>query len=85
MLVVDGIAGPKTDAAILHYQQGRRLPSDGRVDPKGPTIRSLVAAYLAAINAGFTQIASGGDLTPPLPVETFVAVLKNSLSALRGK
>jgi hypothetical protein len=42
-LAVDGICGPKTIAAIQEYQR-RNLhmnPPDGRVDPGGPTFRSL--------------------------------------------
>jgi hypothetical protein len=37
-LAMDGIAGPKTNAAILEYQQKHHLPPDGRVDPGAPTL-----------------------------------------------
>jgi peptidoglycan hydrolase-like protein with peptidoglycan-binding domain len=42
-LKVDGICGPKTKAAILHFQLrqfGNRL-ADGKVDPAGPTMSKL--------------------------------------------
>lgn len=41
-LKVDGIVGPLTLAAIRRYQQARTHTIDGRVDVRGPTIKSLV-------------------------------------------
>lgn len=41
LLVVDGIAGRLTCAAILKYQQSHVPVTDGRVDPGGPTLASL--------------------------------------------
>jgi peptidoglycan hydrolase-like protein with peptidoglycan-binding domain len=41
-LKVDGIAGPLTIGAIRRYQKARTHIVDGRVDPHGPTIKSLV-------------------------------------------
>jgi hypothetical protein len=41
-LVVDGIAGPKTMAAIACFQRGALATPDGRVDPGGPTIARLL-------------------------------------------
>lgn len=48
-LAVDGVAGPRTIAAIEHCQrQFVRLPQpDGRVDPHGPTLRLLNAMEAA--------------------------------------
>ncbi|HNY42859.1 MAG TPA: peptidoglycan-binding domain-containing protein [Bryobacteraceae bacterium] len=40
-LVVDGIAGPKTMAAISDFQRGSLSSPDGRVDPGGPTLARL--------------------------------------------
>jgi peptidoglycan hydrolase-like protein with peptidoglycan-binding domain len=40
-LVVDGIAGPRTIAAIEKYQNRHLGWADGRVDPDGPTIHAL--------------------------------------------
>lgn len=41
-LDVDGICGPKTNAAIVSYQNKNLGWNDGRVDPNGPTIKSLM-------------------------------------------
>jgi len=38
---VDGVAGPQTAAAILHFQQLHTRLADGRIDPHGPTFREL--------------------------------------------
>lgn len=41
-LKVDGIAGPRTVAAIRSFQQNQRMARpDGRVDPQGPTWQAL--------------------------------------------
>jgi len=32
-LAVDGVAGPKTKAAVAAFQRGRRLAADGIVEP----------------------------------------------------
>lgn len=40
-LVVDGIVGPKTIAAIQKFQKARFNWADGRVDPTGNTIKAL--------------------------------------------
>lgn len=40
-LVVDGIAGPKTMAAITDFQRNQLTGPDGRVDPGGPTLSLL--------------------------------------------
>jgi peptidoglycan hydrolase-like protein with peptidoglycan-binding domain len=42
LLAEDGIAGPKTNAAIKKFQTRQALKVvDGRVDPNGPTLRKL--------------------------------------------
>jgi len=40
-LAVDGIAGPKTAAAITCFQRACITHADGRVDPGGPTLSRL--------------------------------------------
>jgi hypothetical protein len=42
LLAEDGIAGPKTNAAISGFQRRQALKVvDGRIDPAGPTLRKL--------------------------------------------
>lgn len=42
LLVVDGLCGPKTNAAIRNFQSKQQLPVvDGRADPDGPTMQAL--------------------------------------------
>ncbi|HZL70937.1 MAG TPA: peptidoglycan-binding protein, partial [Planctomycetota bacterium] len=40
-LVVDGLIGPKTVAAILNFQKAHFSTADGRVDPNGSTLKAL--------------------------------------------
>jgi peptidoglycan hydrolase-like protein with peptidoglycan-binding domain len=51
LLAVDGIVGPKTTAAIEEYQRKNALPTDGRVDPGGPTLKHLVRSHLNALES----------------------------------
>jgi peptidoglycan hydrolase-like protein with peptidoglycan-binding domain len=51
-LAVDGIAGPKTNAAILNFQKANLgLTQDGRIDPTGSTLRMLNARLDASAMA----------------------------------
>jgi uncharacterized protein (TIGR02594 family) len=54
-LAVDGIAGPKTNAAIEMYQRKALGWADGRVDPGGKTLASL------------NQKAGAATAVPPKP------------------
>ncbi len=44
-LIVDGLCGPKTTAAIVNYQVGFLKSPDGRVDPGGATLKKLNSGY----------------------------------------
>lgn len=75
LLAVDGVAGPKTTAAIEHFQRQRGLQSDARADPDGPTLQRLLNEHLSALAAGIVQVRmapgdtvqarQGGDLLAP--------------------
>jgi hypothetical protein len=52
LLAVDGLIGPKTNAAIQRFQKAQLGWADGRVDPGGPTITRL---------GGFAKRGGGVD------------------------
>ncbi len=86
-LAVDGIAGPKTDAAILQYQKSHGLAADGRIDPGGPTLKHLVDAHLASFQAGLIKpyIARGTlGTVPPLDPELITSVIRSYIGSLRS-
>lgn len=85
LLVVDGIAGPKTAAAIELYQRRNGLATDGRVDPTGRTLKSLIGNFWTSMVAGVTappMTRSSG--IAPLPDEVIAAAFAESLSKLRS-
>ena len=87
MLVVDGLAGPKTNAAIEKYQRDHKLPTDGRIDPSGPTLKHLVNAHLAAMEAGVIRPPCLGvrpSNAPPITQGQLVAVVRKYFDALRS-
>jgi hypothetical protein len=47
-LVVDGLCGPKTTAAIWKFQKAQGLPADGRIDPGHATLAKLNTVLGAA-------------------------------------
>jgi peptidoglycan hydrolase-like protein with peptidoglycan-binding domain len=51
LLAVDGIAGPKTDAAILAFQRSLAGVLDGRFDPTGPGLRTLFDQHISSFGA----------------------------------
>jgi len=55
-LAIDGIVGPKTQAAINKFQQTTMGFADGRVDPDGPTIKRLQALHFNALVVGIRNI-----------------------------
>jgi peptidoglycan hydrolase-like protein with peptidoglycan-binding domain len=70
MLMVDGVVGPKTIAAIESFQRSFGLPVDGRIDANGPSIRKLADQFVATIAHGLIRPASathhGGAPLPDL-------------------
>ena len=42
-LVIDGQYGPKTETAIRNFHRANGCPQDGRIDPSGPTFRTLAS------------------------------------------
>ena len=51
-LVVDGLSGPKTVAAIWKFQQAQGVPADGRIDPGHVTLAKLNTVLGATRPAG---------------------------------
>lgn len=67
-LVIDGICGPKTIAAIELFQQVLALPvKDGRIDPHGPTIQKLMAFHFLSIAKGMKGVRSAHAFGGGLP------------------
>jgi hypothetical protein len=59
LLVVDGLIGPKTNAAIRRFQKAQLGWADSRVDPNGPTIARL---------GNFAKRSGGVDFDKGAPV-----------------
>jgi len=54
LLKVDGMAGPKTIAAITRFQEKVTGQADGRIDPGRTTIRKLAEAHFDHVAQGLT-------------------------------
>lgn len=52
LLMVDGICGPLTLAAIREFQTEFASTTDGRVDPHGPTLHLLIYSYMTILRLG---------------------------------
>lgn len=78
-LTVDGSAGPKTQAAIIAFQEASNLIADGVINPKGPTLRRLIEMQLQDAVAGIDSEVQG--LLRPMPSDR-AAVLSPLLEQL---
>jgi len=86
-LKVDGVAGPLTNAAILQYQRAHALEADGRVDRGGRTLKQLVDAHLASLQAGVIApylVRGALDTVPSLDKDTIASVVHDYFSSLRS-
>ncbi|HEY1336231.1 MAG TPA: peptidoglycan-binding domain-containing protein [Bryobacteraceae bacterium] len=52
LLKVDGVCGAPTIAAIREFQAQFTGHADGRVDPNGRTLRTLIFSYMAVMRLG---------------------------------
>lgn len=66
-LVVDGICGPKTRAAITHFQQTVFRWSDGRINLRGPTLDALNYSLEPATPAPSVRPLTPAEFPQPLP------------------
>jgi peptidoglycan hydrolase-like protein with peptidoglycan-binding domain len=62
LLKIDGIAGPLTLGAISQYQLSAGLPRDGRIDPKGPTLKHLVGSHFETVRSAMASTHHGAKL-----------------------
>lgn len=85
LLAVDGIAGPKTAAAIELYQRRNGLTTDGRVDPTGRTLKSLISGFWTSMTSGLVvPPMARPDTIAPVPDDVIAAAFAESLSKLRS-
>jgi peptidoglycan hydrolase-like protein with peptidoglycan-binding domain len=80
LLAIDGIAGPLTCKAISSCQEALGLPVvDGRVDPHGPTLKTLGMLFLEDLSKGLRRSAfQAYGFAPgstPLPAPDLLKVL----------
>jgi peptidoglycan hydrolase-like protein with peptidoglycan-binding domain len=66
-IVVDGIAGPKTKAAIREFQSKHTGIVDGRVDPTSPSIKALETMHINNLILNIGASASRYAYMPPKP------------------
>jgi peptidoglycan hydrolase-like protein with peptidoglycan-binding domain len=84
LLVVDGIAGPKTNSAIESYQRRQGLTADGRIDPAGPTLKHLTQAFLDKLVSVVVYRPLPGSIPEPLSASAAVSALVECLRSLRN-
>ncbi len=87
LLVVDGIVGPLTNAAIREFQKASTGIVDGRVDCNGPTIKHLEFQHIAHIDRQAVTVEHYGIISmtpPPLGPVTLPQQAVRYLTALRA-
>jgi len=93
LLVIDGVVGPLTRAAIVRFQRAHVRVADSRVDPKGPTLAALntardsgSAGVATAPAAGTARRGRPPRLQAPDPtlVTTMVALLPKVRAVIRA-
>ena len=87
LLVVDGIVGPLTNAAIRDFQKANTGVVDGRVDCNGPTIKHLEFLHIAHIDRQAVTVEHYGIISmtpPPLGPVTLPQQAVRYLTALRA-
>lgn len=95
LLKVDGIVGPKTIAAITHFQQSHTRIVDGRIDPRGPTLQALsqfvstaaepqVRAYVGEVLGDLRSTLAARGLQLPVSVQTGLDTIQALASNLAG-
>src|SRR5689334_9672837 len=69
-LAEDGIAGPKTQNAILHFQQHWVPYRDSKIEPEKATLRALNRAVGASLSIAIpaTTVTAAGPAAAPTPV-----------------
>lgn len=88
LLVVDGIVGPLTNAAIREFQKAVTGVVDGRVDRDGPTIKNLEFLHIAHIDAQAVTLEHYGIISmtqPALGPVTLPQQAVRYLTALRAE
>jgi peptidoglycan hydrolase-like protein with peptidoglycan-binding domain len=88
-LAIDGICGPKTQAAITKFQQIKTGLVDGRVDPGGPTIKRLEYLHFGALASAIRNISylTWSAHRPPILLDDtklFAQYLKALRDSLEG-
>ena len=85
LLKIDGLAGPKTVAAIKRRQQSAGTPMDGRVDPHGPTFKKLVNDFVQHLASGVITARVTPTGLPQYSDSLYASALSEGLAAFSCK
>jgi peptidoglycan hydrolase-like protein with peptidoglycan-binding domain len=80
----DGIAGPLTKRCIVHFQQTQFHWADGRIDPRGPTLRALNHAVSPTAPAVGVRPLSRAEIRSERTVPTIAEPAARASSASVG-